>query len=157
MKWEDIIKWVSAAVGGLIGMVGGVWSGILTCLLVLNVIDYVTGLVCAMLGRSTKTDGGHLSSTAGFVGLAKKMFIWVIIIMTTCVDRFIIGAGSSCQTAAALFYAANEALSILENCAMLDLPVPAFLKKLLEVLRDKGDQGEQGDKGDQGDLGGSAE
>ena len=48
----------------------------------------------------------------------------------------------SCQTAAALFYIANEALSIIENCGLMGLPVPAFLRKLLEVLRDKSDQGE---------------
>ncbi len=144
MKWDDIIKWLSAAVGGVVGAIGGVWSGVLTCLLILNVLDYVTGVICAVVGRSTKSEGGRLSSTAGFVGLAKKMFIWVIILVTTCVDRYVIGSGSSCQTAAALFYVANEALSILENCALMELPIPAFLRKLLEVLREKNDQGEEG-------------
>ena len=111
-------------------------------MLALNVVDYISGLVCAALGRSTKTDGGRLSSTAGFIGLARKMFIWVLILVATLVDRYVIGTGESCQTAAALFYIANEALSIIENCGLMGLPVPAFLRKLLEVLRDKSDQGE---------------
>ena len=70
------------------------------------------------------------------------MFIWVLILVATLVDRYVIGTGVSCQTAAALFYIANEALSIIENCGLMGLPVPAFLRKLLEVLRDKSDQGE---------------
>lgn len=141
MKWDEIVKWLSATVGAAVGMVTGAWTGVLSCLLIMNVVDYLTGIVCAVCGRSAKSDGGHLSSTAGFVGLAKKMFIWVIIIVTTCVDRYVIGSGSSCQTAAALFYVANEALSIMENCALMGLPIPAFLRKLLEVLREKNDQG----------------
>ncbi len=141
MKWDEIIKWLSAAVGGVVGAIGGAWSGVLTCLLILNVVDYVSGVICAIAGRSAKSEGGHLSSTAGFVGLAKKMFIWFIILMTTCVDRYVIGSGTSCQTAAALFYVANEALSILENCALMELPIPAFLRKLLEVLKEKNDHG----------------
>lgn len=141
MKWDEIMKWLSAAVGAAVGMVMGAWSGVLTCLLIMNIVDYLTGVVCAVCGRSAKSEGGHLSSIVGFIGLAKKMFIWVIIVVTTCVDRYVIGSGSSCQTAAALFYVANEALSILENCALIGLPIPAFLRKLLEVLREKNDQG----------------
>lgn len=142
MRWDDVIKWISAAVGAIAGAVGGAWTGALTCLLALNVVDYISGLICAALGRSTKTDGGRLSSTAGFIGLARKMFIWVLILVATLVDRYVIGTGVSCQTAAALFYIANEALSIIENCGLMGLPVPAFLRKLLEELRDKSDQGE---------------
>lgn len=141
MKWDDVLKWASAAVGAVVGAVCDAWSGLLTCLLIMNVVDYITGLVCAIAGRSAKTDGGHLSSAVGFVGLARKMFVWVIILVTTCVDRYVIGSGTSCQSAAALFYVANEALSILENCALMELPIPAFLRKLLEVLREKGEQG----------------
>jgi len=141
MKWNEMLKWASAAVGAVVGAVCDAWSGVLTCLLMMNVVDYVTGLVCAIAGRSAKTDGGHLSSAVGFVGLARKMFIWVVILVTTCVDRYVIGSGTSCQSAAALFYVANEALSILENCALMDLPIPTFLRKLLEVLREKGEQG----------------
>lgn len=59
MRWDDVIKWISAAVGAIAGAVGGAWTGALTCLLALNVVDYVSGLICAALGRSTKTDGGR--------------------------------------------------------------------------------------------------
>ncbi len=141
MKWDEVLKWASAAVGAVVGAVCDAWSGMLTCLLVMNIVDYITGLVCAVVGRSSKTDGGHLSSAVGFIGLARKMFVWVIILVTTCVDRFVIGSGTSCQSAAALFYVANEALSILENCALMELPIPAFLRKLLEVMKEKGEQG----------------
>ena len=96
MRWDDVIKWISAAIGAIAGAVGGAWTGALTCLLALNVVDYVSGLICAALGRSTKTDGGRLSSTAGFIGLARKMFIWVLILVATLVDRYVIGTGESC-------------------------------------------------------------
>lgn len=152
MRWDDVLKWISAAIGAVVGAVGGAWTGALTCLLAMNIVDYVSGLVCAALGRSVKTEGGRLSSAAGFVGLAKKMFIWVLILVATLVDRYVIGTGESCQTAAALFYIANEALSIIENCALMGLPVPSFLRKLLEVLRDTADQGE--DTESSGKIGG---
>ena len=59
-------------------------------------------------------------------------------------DRAAIGDGSSMsfRTAAAFFYIANEALSILENAALLDLPVPEFIRKTLEVLLEKSGSGE---------------
>lgn len=113
----------------------------LTYVLIVNVLDYLSGVVCAVLGRSTKTDGGSLSSSVGFVGIARKMFIWLIILLGTCVDVYVIGSGSAVQTAAAMFYAANESLSVIENCALMGLPVPAFLRKMLEVLREKNDAG----------------
>lgn len=142
MKIDNLIKWLSAGAGAVVGAVTGAWSGVLTCLLVFNVIDYVTGVMCAIAGRSSKTEGGRLSSSAGFVGLARKVLIWALICVATCVDKFVIGTGSSCQTATALFYVANEALSVLENCALLGLPIPVFLRRLLEVLREKNDRGE---------------
>lgn len=146
MKWDNMIKSICGAVGlvwGVIqGAVTGIWTPALSCLLTLNVIDYLTGFVCAAVGRSNKTEGGRLSSSVGLIGIARKVLIWVIVIVGTAVDRYVIGAGSSCQTAVALFYAANEALSVLENVALIGVPIPAFLMRLLEVLRDKSDQGQ---------------
>ena len=131
MKWDSFIKWGAAVAGAVVGTLESNWSGVLTFLLILNVMDYITGIVCAAVGRSEKTTGGTLSSTVGFIGIAKKALIWAIIILATCVDRFVIGNGSTVQSAAAMFYAANEALSIIENCALMGLPIPAFLKTML--------------------------
>ena len=141
MKWDSFIRWGAAIVGAVVGTVQDSWSGVLTFLLILNIMDYVTGVVCAMVGKSSKTVGGSLSSAVGFAGIAKKFFIWAIIILATCVDRFVIGNGTTVQSAAAMFYAANEALSVIENCALIGLPVPAFLRTMLEVMRDKSNSG----------------
>lgn len=140
MRFDVIIKTIAAFFGGVIGFVTGQWTGVLTCLIIMQAVDYFTGWVCAALGKSAKTDNGRLSSAVGWSGLARKGFVWLLIVVTWCVDKYVIGSGSACMTASALFYVANEALSILENCALIGLPVPAFLRKLLEVLREKNDK-----------------
>ena len=60
MRWDDVIKWISAAVGAIAGAVGGAWTGALTCLLALNVVDYVDagGQVRHRHGRELPDGGG---------------------------------------------------------------------------------------------------
>ena len=58
MRWDDVIKWISAAIGAIAGAVGGAWTGALTCLLALNVVDYISGLVCAALDAAPRRTAG---------------------------------------------------------------------------------------------------
>lgn len=136
------MRWSLALVGALAGYFGK-WNTVLTCLIVVNGIDYATGLLCAWRGISPKTAQGKLSSKAGFDGLAKKAFIWLVILLTTCLDKLVGGGSATFQTAAAFYYIANEGLSILENGALMGLPVPSFIKDALEVLLVK--SGKEGD------------
>jgi len=136
-KTINILRWTSV-IGGAVAGLFGAWDDALTYLLVLNAIDFASGLVCAFRGKSHKTVSGGVSSGVVFDGVARKAFMWLIVLLAAALDRSI-GDGSSMsfRTAAAFFYIANEALSILENAALLDLPVPEFIRKALEVLLEK--------------------
>jgi len=138
----NVIKWISV-IGGAIAGLFGAWDDALTYLLVLNAVDFASGLVCAFRGKSHKTESGGVSSGVVFDGVARKAYMWLIVLLAAALDRSI-GDGSSMsfRTAAAFFYIANEALSILENAALLDLPVPEFIRKTLEVLLEKSGSGE---------------
>lgn len=131
--FPGVLKWLSAALGLVAGLFGQ-WSAVMTCLLVMNIVDYVTGFICALRGKSTKTESGGASSKAGFDGLARKAFIWLVILLTAQLDKVLGNTTAVFQTAAAFYYIANEGLSILENAALMGVPMPPFIKKVLEVL-----------------------
>lgn len=140
--WPDILKWGSTIAGAIMGFFGE-WNAVLTCLLVMNAVDYATGLLCALRGRSTKTTSGGVSSHVGYDGIARKAFIWLVILLTTCLDHVIGNGTSAFQTAAAFYYIANEGLSIVENAALMELPVPPFIENILEVLLEKSGKHEE--------------
>lgn len=141
MSWDKIVKVLAAAAGAVLGLFGE-WTNLHTILVVLMLIDYVTGCVVAALGRSSKTESGGLSSKVGFVGLAKKGFIMAIVLLATMLDRALGNTSLMFQSAALCYYIANEGLSILENAGLLGVPYPAKLRKALESLREKDKEGE---------------
>ena len=137
--WDKIVKTICAIGGAIAGFFGG-WPPMLTILVVVMCIDYVSGVIVAASGRSPKSETGGLSSKAGFIGIAKKGFIMLIVLLATMLDHAIGDEAMLCQGAAACYYIANEGLSILENAVLMDLPVPGVIKRALEELRDKNDK-----------------
>ena len=136
--WDKIVKGLAAAMGAVAGFLGE-WSVMLTALAVAMGVDYITGLIVAWRGKSPKTDGGGLSSKAGFDGLARKGVVILIVLLATVLDRALGGDVAVFQTAAAGYYVANEGLSILENAALMGVPFPPRVKKALEALKAKGE------------------
>lgn len=137
--WDKIVKGLAAAGGAVLGWVGG-WNVMLTVLAVAMVVDYLTGLIVAACGKSQKTEGGGLSSKVGFVGLAKKGFILLIVLLATALDKAIGNQTMVFQMASAGYYIANEGLSVVENAALLGVPFPGGLKKALDELKQSGDE-----------------
>ncbi len=139
---NGVLKWIGAAAGAAIGWFGG-WSPILTALIVFLSMDYFTGLIVAWRGRSPKTETGGLSSKAAFDGLLKKMFILLVVFMATVMDKAIGTEHMMFQSAVICYYIASEGLSLLENIALLDVPIPDTMRKALEIFRKKGDGSDQ--------------
>lgn len=111
--------------------------------------NFVLGCTCALTGRSTKTPGGGFLSSVAFVGILKKAVIMLVVLLSVQLDG-VIGGKAMFQSAAIFFYIANEGLSILENCALMDVPVPKPLRDALEALKNKGnDAGQSDDGGDE--------
>lgn len=113
--------------GGYIGWFLGGWDGFLYALVVFVVLDYLTGVMVAILER-------QLSSEIGARGIFKKVLIFSLVAVAHIIDSDIIETGSTIRTATIFFYLSNEGISILENTAKIGLPIPAKLKTVLEKL-----------------------
>lgn len=137
--WDKIIKGACAILGVIAGLYGE-WTAALSILAIMMGLDYITGVLVAITGRSPKTDGGGLSSKIGFIGIAKKGFIMLIVLVATQLDRAIGNTALIFQTATVFYYIANEGLSILENAEAIGVPFPAFIRERLESMREAKDK-----------------
>ena len=134
---------ILAAIGGAIASFFCGLPPIIWVLLAVMTIDYVTGIICGLLGKSQKTETGYLASKAAFIGLLKKALILLVVLLAALLDKAIaMSAGISFEAVAGatcMWFIASEGFSILENVASMGIPVPKILLKVLEVMRDKGD------------------
>lgn len=135
ITWDKILKWLAGIAGAIAGLFGE-WTTTLTILVVVMAIDYISGVIVAACGKSPKTEAGGLSSKVGFIGIAKKGFIMLLVLLATMLDKAIGNETMVFQTSLVFYYIANEGLSVLENAALMGLPFPEKLKKALETLRD---------------------
>ena len=133
-EFWNTIQLVYAAVGGWLGYFLGGCDGLLYALIAFVVIDYITGVMCAI---SDKT----LSSEVGFKGICRKVLIFLLVGIGHIVDAQVIGSGGVLRTAVIFFYLSNEGVSLIENAAHLGLPVPDKLKAVLEQLHDRAEKG----------------
>ena len=115
------------AIGGWVGYFMGGMDGLLIALIVLMTLDYISGVMCAIMDRS-------LSSAVGFRGIAKKVLILMLVGVANILDIHVVGEGSALRGAVIAFYMSNEGLSLLENAAHIGLPVPDPLKNALAQL-----------------------
>lgn len=122
--WNSI-QIVFTGVGGWLGWFLGGCDGLLYALIAFVVIDYLTGVMCAI-------NDHNLSSEVGFRGICRKVLIFLLVGIANILDVQVIGAGSVLRTAVIFFYISNEGVSLLENAAHLGLPVPEAIKVVLE-------------------------
>ena len=132
--WNSI-QLVFTAVGGWLGYFLGGCDGLIYTLLAFVILDYVTGIMCAVVDK-------RLSSQIGFKGLFKKVLIFALVGVAHLLDVQILGAVGVLRTAVIFFYLSNEGVSLIENAAHLGLPIPAKLKAVLEPLHDRAEKEE---------------
>lgn len=124
----NTLQLIFTAIGGYIGWFVGGFDGLVYALVAFIVIDYITGLMVAVLERK-------VSSSIGFKGIFKKVLIFTFVGIGHIVDFHIIQNGSAVRTAVIFFYLSNEGLSILENATKIGLPIPEKLKTIFAELR----------------------
>ena len=117
-------------IGGWLGYFLGGLDGLMIALVIFVVLDYVTGIMCAIADKK-------LSSSVGFKGICRKVLIFLLVGVAHIVDLHVVGSGSVLRGAVVCFYLSNEGVSMLENAAHLGLPVPEKLKVILEQLHDR--------------------
>lgn len=132
-----------AAAGGAVASFFMEMPPLVWILIAVMTIDYVTGLIAAAMGRSNKTETGYISSHAAFTGLMKKAGILFVIFLSALLDMAVSkGAGIQFEAtmgATCLWFIASEGFSVLENVAVMGVPVPKILLRVLEVMKEKGD------------------
>lgn len=135
--WAKIQAAVTV-IGGWMGYFLGGMDGLMIALVVFVILDYVTGIMCAIADKK-------LSSSVGFKGICRKVLIFLLVGVAHIVDLHVVGSGSVLRGAVVCFYLSNEGVSMLENAAHLGLPVPEKLKVILEQLHDREAPGDSTD------------
>lgn len=125
---KETMQMAIVALGGWVGWVLGGYDGFLYALIGFVVVDYLTGVMCAIEQK-------RLSSEIGFRGIVKKFLIFTLVGIGHILDSQVIGNGGAMRTAIIFFYISNEGISILENTAKMGLPIPDVLKRVVAGLR----------------------
>lgn len=129
-EFWNFIQLIFTAIGGWLGYFLGGCDGLLYALIAFVVVDYITGIMCAVIDQK-------LSSEVGFKGIFKKVLIFLLVGIANILDVQVIGIGCVLRTAIIFFYISNEGVSLLENAAYLGLPVPEKIKTVLEQLHSR--------------------
>ena len=137
-EFWNMVQLVFAAVGGWLGYFLGGCDGLLIALVVFVVVDYVTGVMCAVSDK-------ELSSKVGFRGICREVLIFILVGAANILDAQVIGSGSVLRTAVIFFYLSNEGVSLLENAAHLGLPIPKKLKDVLAQIHNRAENGGDGE------------
>lgn len=126
-------------IGGAIASAFGGWNQAMATLLIFMAVDYITGMIVAgVFHRSGKTESGTLSSNVGFRGLIKKGVCLLIVLVAARLD-LLLGI-EYMRDAVIIAFILNELISIVENAGLMGIPIPAVIKKAIDVLQDKGDK-----------------
>ena len=129
---DTFYKGVIAVAGGIVGFLFGGWSVLLTILSVLVITDYASGLVAAGVN-------GEMKSRVGFIGITRKVFIFVMVGVARMVDLLFVENGIEIgflvMTVTIVFYCINELISITENMGKMGVYVPEPITKAIEILK----------------------
>ena len=134
-EFWNTIQLIFAAIGGWLGYFLGDCDALLYALIAFVVIDYITGVMCAISDHT-------LSSQVGFRGICRKVLIFMLVGIANVLDIYVLSSRSVLRTAVISFYISNEGVSLLENAAHLGLPIPEKIKVVLEQLHDRSEKGD---------------
>lgn len=140
-KIQAAIDGAAGAVGAVLGFMYGEVNGLFWALIAFMALDYVSGVLAAIADK-------RLSSAVGFKGIAKKLLILVFVAIGHIADTYVLGGTPVAMSAVILFYIANEGISVIENAAVLGLPVPQRIKNVLEQIKKKSGEDNSENKGD---------
>ena len=132
-EFWNTIQLAFTALGGWLGYFLGGCDGLLYTLLAFVVLDYITGIMCAIADHK-------LSSGVGFRGIFRKVLIFALVGVGHLLDIQVLDSVGVLRTAVIFFYLSNEGVSLLENAAHLGLPIPEKLKAVLEQLHDRAEK-----------------
>lgn len=124
--FKNIMAWICTVISFLFGDM----EGLMVALIALIILDYISGVIAAAVEK-------RLSSEVGAKGIAKKIFMLLIVALANIVDINVIGDGHVLKTVTVVFYICNECISLIENAGRIGVPVPKKLLDVLEQLKNK--------------------
>ena len=130
---DNIFKNILAGVCTVLSFLFGDMEGLMVALVALIILDYISGVIAATVEK-------RLSSEVGAKGIAKKIFMLLIVALANIVDINVVGDGHVLKTVTVVVYICNECISLIENAGRIGVPVPKKLLDVLEQLRDKDDK-----------------
>ena len=131
--YYSILAALSAAGSAVAWALGG-WDTALQTLVILMAIDYITGVLCALVWkRSPKSESGAFESKASLKGLIRKGAVLLVVYIAAQLDQ-LMGAQFT-RTAVILFFIANDGFSILENLGIMGVPFPPIVQNAFALLR----------------------
>ena len=129
------------AIGGVILTIWGDWNVALTILSCAIGIDILTGVaVACFFGDSPKSTYGGLSSKAFARGVVKKVAVFFVIWVAHGLDVLL--STDYIRNATIIAFIAAEFISVLENCALMGVPIPPFILRMIDVLKGENDTNE---------------
>ncbi|HFJ9453540.1 TPA: holin family protein [Bacillus tropicus] len=126
---DVLMKTFIATFGAFCGYFLGGWDATLKVLVIMTVIDYLTGVLAAGVN-------GTLKSKIGFKGIAKKVMLFLLVAAATQVD-IVMGTKNSVREATLFLFIGNELLSLLENAGSMGIKLPSVFMNAIEVLGGK--------------------
>jgi len=126
-KYFNWISNVGATVGGVFVYLFGGWDVFIITLLILMILDYVSGILKAIYKK-------ELSSKVGWGGIIKKVLTLIVVCVAVMCEKIGIPA---IREITIMFFVVNEGLSILENASETGLKIPEKIKEVLLQLREK--------------------
>lgn len=146
----DKLLSIKASIFMMIGTIGGAVASalggktpVLIAFLVAMAADYLSGIIVAVVFKnSPKTKTGAAQSNAGFIGLLKKAFILLIILVVNQID-IVLGAAGFIRNAALIGFMSNECLSIVENAGLMGIKLPPAVIDAIDILKKKSESNEQ--------------
>lgn len=132
---KENICTAAGVIGGFFAALLGGWDSAMITLIIFMAIDFTTGLIVASMGRSKHSKTGRLSSKAGWLELAKKFCILLMVVVAVRMD-ILIGT-TYIRDATCIGFCVNELLSIVENTSLMGIPYPEPIRKGIEVLQNK--------------------
>lgn len=140
---KNTIVAACAAVGGVLSSLWGGWDALLRALIVCMIVDYITGIAVAAIGKSNKSLTGHINSNAAVMGLLKKGFELLVVLVAAQLGG--VSGGEFVRDTVVLFFIGSEGISIIENGGLLGVPLPASVKRWFELLHEKNGGGDDGE------------
>ena len=137
-----VLTGAGAAGSFIVNALLGGWTEDLLTLLIMMAIDFTLGLlIAAVWKKSGKSDTGALNSLSAWKGLCRNGGTLLVVMVAYRLDVML--GTEYIKTGVIIAFVANEAISIIENLGIMGVPMPAVLKKAIEVLQEKAETEEE--------------